>query len=358
MLNRTNLDFGRYDDVASMRPWMIYSKDNSYEQIGNEAIKIPNQTSLSISSMSVDGTIAYLNSSWENPQNGMLEEMEGEFRINADNYLVDIYSYNLLTKEVKNLTEVNRVSYYNTGAYVWSEDPNLLVFPAMIDNKPSLYLMNKDGTNKQPFIDTTPGYTYGFNASPDGTKFAFHSDYKLYIGDTSTGQYNQIQTPCNFNFLPNWSPDSQHLIFYCGENNYSPDIYITDRNGTSVSFLANRNGYSGVNQFIDSYDFHGGSSDYVVLTNDFLIYAANDNDRVELFKIDITTKIKTQLTFSDKLGSSNYYPTLYSNYLLYVSTKTGIRQLNILDLSTLENKQITDMNEGCGTFIPQWRPTF
>jgi hypothetical protein len=62
------------------------------------------------------------------------------------------------------------------------------------------------------------------------------------------------------------------------------------------------------------------------------------------------------LTFSNS-GALNYYPDVSSdkNYLLYTSTNSGHRQLKFLNLTTLESKQITDIDEGCGTFTPKWR---
>lgn len=359
-LNRTNLSFGRYDDQTSMRPWMVYAKDNSVERIGDGIIDIQHETSLEFAGTSADGSIAYIDKQWEDPQNGMIEQLLGAFRYLSSSYLTDVYSYDLKSKTFQNLTSSNRVSFFNTGIFNLPNSLNTIGFTSLIGSDSEAFTMNLDGSNKKPLSTVNPGFTYGATFSPDGTKFAFHSDYIVYIGDSSTGTIHAVNTPCSFNFLPTWSKDSQWVSFFCGDSNIGPDIYITDRNGLTVEKFASRNGYSGANPFIDTEDFHGGSSDYTIWTDHSLIYAAMNGSNVELFEVDINSRVSRQLTFSSSQGSHNYYPdiSLDDHYVIYVSTETGVRQAKYLNLDTLESNQITNIVPGCGVFIPKWRPIF
>lgn len=352
----TQLPYGRYDSQSSMRPKIIHAHTQAIEDISLGSIDNPKNTGSEFLNFYHDARTVYFSKCWEDPQNGMIEQLVGEFRYSAANYLCDTYSYDRKTGIATNLTAIDRVSYYNGGALETSA--NQLTFGALIGNESTSFIMNLDGNNKHQVIQI-PGFNYGFTYSPDKTQYSYHSDYRLVIGDATTNVQTQVNTSYSFNFQPTWSPDSSHIAFFCGASNIGPDICIVDRTGQNVRLLASRNGYSGAYDWFDGIDFHGGSSDNLVFSSDSskVYYAASVINGTELYSIDINTNAITQLTYSP-YGSMNFRPALSPNgsHLLHNKKVNGIRQLYYLDLITLIDSPITNLKEGCGALYGMFGP--
>lgn len=344
----------RYDSMSSIRPFVV-SKKGKVQDIGSHLVKILYQTGVHFSEFSPDGKLAYLNHIWEEPQHAMWEAAARRLMFSAQHYRADVIQVDLKKLTSKNLTKVEEIGYYNTGT---SHIPgtNRLAFSSLIAGENRAFSMNLDGTDKRP-MQTSSGFSYGIRTAPDGIKYAFNSNYKLFIGDNETGIEQQISTGCNFNFMPIWSPDSQYVSFFCGASNIGPDLYIVDRNGSNVRKLTDRGGYSGSIPIIDGYDFHHGGSDLVAWYNDSIIYASGANGGTELFSIDIYTGAKERLTFSD-FGTLNYYPTLSPDgkYLLFNTNLNKLRNLKYMSLETLEPRKITDFKLGCAAYTIKWKP--
>jgi len=351
-LLNTNLPT-RYDGFSSTQP-VIIKKDGTVINLGEAIKELPYQTTTIISSWA-DSDHVYVNKIWEDPQNAMLEETLGQLLFSAAAYRADVIKVNTITGAATTLTKVEEVSFYNVGT---SKIPNSskIAFSAMINGALRGYSMNEDGTDKQP-VQSTPGNTYGVQKSPDGSKYVFHADYRLFIGDSQTGVEHQVHTGCTFNFFPVWSDDSQNIAFFCGASNISPDIYVVDRLGNNLRFIANRGGYSGSVSVIDGTDFHGGGSDFIAWRDSKIVYAAAANGGTELFETDVFTHVTRRLTFSAPY-TYNYYPVLSDgkNYMLFNTNYSNLRNVNYLDVNTLEAKKVTNVEPGCGVYNIIWKP--
>lgn len=361
-IHRTNLDFGRYDNSNSMRPYLISGSTKTARDIGSSLIEVPGQTRVSLDFWSEDGSIAYIFRQWESPENAMWEEFAREMRLTPESYLTDVIGVNLNDGTSLNLTSESRLSHYNLNVFYWPAQPEKIGFHALINGEMRSILVDRDGKNKVPLVSTS-GYSYTTTASKDGTRYAFHVGYKLYLGDAATHREWKVETPCEFNFFPMWAPDSQYVAFLCGTSNKTADVYIVDREGNNVRFLASRNGYAGYVPIFDVYDYHDGSSDYVAWSKDskFLVYSSQLSNRsVELYRVDITSGTRERLTTTEP-ATLNYFPDVSPDgrWLLFASNRTGVRQAYVLDLQSVahETTQITDLDSGCGVFAPLWRPT-
>ena len=120
--------------------------------------------------------------------------------------------------------------------------------------------MDRDGKNKRDLTKDSKEFAYGFSASKDGRRIAYHKSYQVYVADADGSNARQIATGHPFNFAPQWSPDGTHLLFVAGEH-YNCHPYVANADGTGLRKLADRGGYRGVIAFLDVPDFHGGSSD-------------------------------------------------------------------------------------------------
>lgn len=356
-INRS--DVPRYDAVASTRPWVINTR-LQYKDIGSHLIDEGRigKTNMFAASWSPDGSSVMIQKGYKDPQYAMWEEAHKTMLPDVRYYRTDILMENINTFNTMNLTAVDEVGFHNAGPVFSSGLPGKILFQSFIKKQMRIFIMDNDGTDKKPLIDAA-GFAYGGSLSPDGTKYAFHSEYRVYVGDYATRKEIKVETPCKFNFGPVWSPDSKYIAFYCGATNIAPDVYIADRDGKNVTFLGARNGYIGVVPFTTQYDYHGGGTDKLAWTSDSksVVLGSMISGSVELVRYGIDGSY-SQLTKTNP-GSRNVYPdvTADGRWLLFNSARDGGPQnLYIMDMNTQREYQVTDLAPGCNSRYGLWRP--
>lgn len=344
-VNRSDL-FYRYDGTNSKRPILVKT-DGTTKDLGSPVITIPGQQIATLSDWQGDNIL--MNVLWEDPSHAMQEEADHGFDYSDLTYFKgDVFFLNLTSMTYINLTQTS-VSRYNSGAR-FIPGGALIGFLAMINSNFNDYLMNRDGSNKVD-ASSTPGFSYGNQPSPNNSKYAFLANYKLFIGDTVTRVEAQVNTPCSFNFYPQWSPDSRHLVFFCDDS----DVYMVNSDGSSLHKIYTRNGPFVTVPFVDGEDFHGGGSDLLTWWNDSIILSDYVGNNVELFKFNVNTLSRVQLTHGVMDGSYSNFPAVKGDYLSYTSTRApGKRDLYYMNLNTLVENQITDMPVGCNSSYPRW----
>ncbi|TXT33913.1 MAG: hypothetical protein FD138_1771, partial [Planctomycetota bacterium] len=116
--------------------------------------------------------------------------------------------------------------------------------------------------------------------------------------------------------------------------------------------------YRGVTEFLDVFDFHGGSSDLPVWSVDgrSVFHTAKVGNNVELFQVALAGDI-TQLTKTPD-GTTHYHPTPSPDgkRLLYGSKRDGVRQLFVMTLADRSEQQLTTLKLGHGAMWPHWQP--
>lgn len=352
---RTNLAGGLTENRYTTRAYLVNPDGTGRRAIATELSEQPN-TWTQFAGWSPDGSIAIIGCGWEDPENAIWEEENEGFRM-TEGYLYDMYLLEMLTGKLTNVTAVERVSIYNAGLWFWPNDPSKLGFNPLINGSAKPFIMDIDGHNKKDLSSGVEGFTYGYNASPDGKKISYHKNYQVYIADADGSNTKHIETGNPFNFAPQWSPDGDMLLFVSGEH-YDCHPYIVQSNGTGLRKLADRQGYSGVMTTIDVYNFHGGSSDVPVWAKDgkWVYYTAKIGESVELMRVNLNADIE-QLTYS-KAGVFNYHPTPSPDGKLLIigSTRDGIRQLYVMKYDGSGIYPITNVPQGYGAMHPYWNP--
>ena len=304
---------------------------------------------------SPDGAQAIIIQGWEDPANGAWEEENKTFRM-TEGWLVDTYTLDIESGELKNLTAVERVSDYNTGI-VYLPDSDKLAFTALINGVSHPYQMDRDGRNKKDLTDGDAAFTYGLSVSPDGSQVAYHKDYQIYVADADGKNARKIETGNSFNFVPQWSPDGAWLMFVSGEH-YNCHPHIARPDGTDFRKLADRGGFSGVTTVYDVFDFHGGSSDVPVWAQDGkgIYYTCQHGEAVDLMHVTLDGAI-SRLTESAP-GVTHYHPkpSHDGKWLAFGATRTGTRQLYVMPITGGDATQITHVPEGHGAMWAHWRP--
>jgi Tol biopolymer transport system component len=351
----TNLAGGRHANVITMRAHVIRADGSGRRAIAENLADEENAWT-QFAGWSPDGQFAVIGSSWESPENAAWEEEHRTFRM-TEGWRSDLCLVDMESGAIENLTAVERVSDVNAGLFFFPGDSNRLGFQALIEGVMHPYVMDRDGTNKHDVTSGPEGFTYGYSASPDGKRIAYHKDYQVYVADADGSNPVHIETGQPFNFVPQWSPDGAWLLFVSGEH-YNCHPHIARPDGSGLQKLADRNGYEGVIAFLDVDDFHGGSSDVPVWSKDgrWVYYTAAVEDRIELMRVSLDGA-KEQLTHSSP-GAKVYHPTPSPDgrYLIFGSTETGTRQLHVMPADGGTAHQITRVAENWGAMWPHWRP--
>ncbi len=307
---------------------------------------------------SPNGDAAVISCGWEDPANAAWEEEHKEFRM-TQGWRLDTGLFNLKTGHFTNLTAIERISEYNSGLFFWPNDESKLGFTALINGISHPFSMDRNGRNKTDLLNGPEGFTYGFNVSPDGKRIAYHKEYKVYIADANGSNEQLVETGNPFNFCPQWSKDGQWLLFLSGEH-YDCHPYLVRSDATDLHKIADRGDYSGVTAVLDVPDYHGGSSDIPVWSDDsrWIYYTALCGTSVELMRVSVNGQVE-RLTFSTKLGTLHYHPRVSPDgtWLLCGSNRSGRRQLHLLPCEGGDIFQVTHVPDGWGAMWGFWQPS-
>lgn len=352
---RTNLPGGRHANVRTMRAALVHADGTGRRRIAEDLAREPD-TSTQLAGWSPDGRAAIVGVGWESPENARWEEEHRQFRMDEGKYKLDSCLVDLASGKVTNVTAVERVSHYNAGLFFLAGGRGM-GFTALIHGVSKPYLMDLDGRNKRDVSGKGAGFAYGYSASPDGKRICYHENYQVYVADADGSNKKHIQTGHPFDFVPTWSPDGTWLLFLSGEH-YNCHPHLVRPDGTGLEKIADRGGYPGVIEFLDVYDFHGGSSDTPAWSADgrSVFFTAKVGKNVELFQVSLAGKT-TQLTKTPE-GTLHYHPTPSpdGHWLAYGCKRDGVRQLYVMHLADRSERRITNLKSGHGAMWPHWQP--
>jgi Tol biopolymer transport system component len=355
---RTDLPGGRHVNVKTRRAAVVKA-DGTGRLVLAEDVTKEKGSSTQFTGWSPDGKTALFDRVWQSEENGKWEEEHKTFRTTADGSRGDCYLFDLAGGKAFNVTAVERVSHYNSGLHFWRRDPTKLRFAATIDGTALPFIMDLDGKNKLELGKAYPkNLVHGMSLSPDGKRGAYEDPaYQLYLADGDGSNAKRIETGQRFHLMPSWSPDGAWVLFVAGEH-YDCHPHVIKADGTGLKKLAGRNGYRGVIDFLDVYDFHDGSSDLPVWAPDSksVFYTAKVGRNVELFRVTLDGKSE-QLT-DTAAGSMHYHPQPAPDgkWLVYGSKRDGVRQLYVMRLSDRKEHRITDLKKGHAAMWSSWQP--
>jgi Tol biopolymer transport system component len=362
---QTNLPGGRHANVRTMRAVVVRADGSGRRRIAEE-LADERDAWTQFAGWSPDGKQAIVSRGWQDPANAKWEDEHKTFRMEPGKWSLDSCLVEMATGIVANVTAVERVSHYNGGLFFIpngkgaTESPataGRLGFTPLINGVSKPFVMDLDGRNKRDLSGKDAGFAYGYSASPDGRHISYHENYQVYIANADGSEKRHIKTGHPFDFAPRWSPDGEWLLFVSGEH-YNCHPHIVRRDGTELKKLADRAGYRGVTEFLDVFDFHGGSSDVPVWSVDgqSVFYTARVGNNVDLFQVSLGGEVARLTKTLD--GTSHYHPTPSPDgkRLLYGSKRDGVRQLIVMTLADRRETQLTDLKPGHGAMWPHWQP--
>jgi Tol biopolymer transport system component len=315
--HRTDLPGGRHANVKTRRA-VVVKADGTGRRVLAEELTREAGSSTQFVGWSPDGKAAKVSRYWKSEEVGKWEEEHKTFRTSGDGVRHDAYLVDLAGGKATKQASAE-------------------------DKKASAFIKN---------------LVHGRSISPDGKRSAFEDpQYRLYLADADGSNPKQIETGQRFHLMPSWSPDGAWVLFVAGEH-YDCHPHVIKADGTGLKKLASRNGYRGVIDFLDVYDFHDGSSDLPVWAPDSksVFYTAKVGRNVELFRVTLDGKPE-QLS-DTPAGAMHYHPAPSPDgkWLVYGSKRDAVRQLYVMRLSDKKQWRITDLAKGRAAMWPHWQP--
>jgi Tol biopolymer transport system component len=315
---RTDLPGGRHANVKTMRAVVVKADGTGRRVLAEELTREAGSWTQFVG-WSPDGKAARLSRNWKSEEVGKWEEEHKTFRPAGDGVRYDAYLVDLASGKATKQTPVEE-------------------------------------KKKSELIKSL---VHGRAISPDGKRSAFEDPgYRLYLADADGSNAKEVKTGLRFHLIPSWSPDGSWVLFVAGEH-YDCHPHVIKADGTGLKKLASRNGYRGVIDFLDVYDFHEGSSDLPVWAADgkSVFYTAKMDRNVELFRVTLDGKSE-QLT-ETAAGSVHYHPAASPDgkWLVYGSKRDGVRNLYLMRLADKKERRLTDLKKGHAAMWASWQPT-
>ena len=351
---RNDLEGGQFVNWRTNRACLVRADGTGRKVLAEELTRKENAWT-QFAGWSPYGQQAVILSLWESPKNAEWEREHKTFRM-TEGWLVDTCLLDMATGTINNLTAVDRVSSYNTGLF-FRPDGAGYGFTPLIDGVSKPFVMDRDGRNKRDVSGSGGGFAYGYSASPDGTRISYHENYQIHVSNADGSEKRKIETGKPFNFVPQWSPDGEWLMFVSGEH-YNCHPHIVRKDGTGLRKLADRGGYRGVVERLKHPDFHSESSDVPVWAADgkSVYYTAKVGGSIELMRVSLDGTVE-QLTKSQP-GVRHYHPSSSPDgrWILFGSDRSGSMQLYVARADGSDARAVTNVPANSCAMHGHWQP--
>jgi TolB protein len=351
---RNDLPGGQYANWVTQRACVVQADGTGRRVLSDDPAK-EDESWTQFAGWSPDGKYAVVLNAWESPDNAAWEREHKTFRM-TEGWLMDANLIELKTGVANNVTAIDRVSIYNTVSF--TPDGKQLLMTSLIDGISKPFLMDLDGRNKRDISGGGTGFTYGVSASPDSSRIAYHENYQVYISHIDGTNKMHVDTQQPFNFVPQWSPAGDWLLFLAGEH-YNCHPHLVRNDGSALRKLADRGGYRGVVERLKYPDFHSESSDVPVWASDgsAVYFTSLVGTSVEVMRVSLAGKVE-QLTVSEP-GTRHYHPSPSPNgrWILFGSDRSGSMQLYVADADGKNVQAVTQVPPGYCAMHGHWQPS-
>ena len=147
-----------------------------------------------------------------------------------------IWIYDIGSGSLTEICRRDRLSNFYAPCLLLPGEDRIAV-TAIIDGKSRLYSMDLDGGNARP-ITKPDEFVYGVSLSPDGSRFAFHANYRITVTRIDGSERIEIAGEKGLlHFGTSWSPDNSWVLYQVCDPRTDPghdwsDIWIGRPDGS------------------------------------------------------------------------------------------------------------------------------
>ena len=235
-----------------------------------------------------------------------------------------------------------------TGASInllpsWTPDGKTIAFTSLRDGS-GAHIYSVDVSNRQirPLVlmgDFSSGSVY----SPDGLKFTYSSSLNdntdIYVSQADGSAGRRLTDSRAIDVSATWSPDGRHIAFI-SDRAGTPQVYTMLADGTELKRLTFQGNYNQEPAWSPK--------------GDLIAFSGRDEKRsFDVYTVNTETGKIARLTQN---AGTNEKPAWSPNgrYLLYSSTRSGKRQLWVMNSDGTSQRQLTA--EKMGASDPAWGP--
>ena len=216
-------------------------------------------------------------------------------------------------------------------------DGKTICFQKKIMSTGNYALFILDSTGDQKLITDIHEQSTDVSIHPSGTKIAYvkqdeSGNLDIYTKDLDDNRELRLTNHNSYDYSPHWSPNGDRLLF-TSHREGQPNIYIMEDDGSNVKLLT-----PGPDEEFSSAWSPGGER--VVYSTRSAEKTLLQHNTSEFHVLNLKTEIKKRLTLNQDLEVlPNWSPD--GRYIAYTGCKTGNREVYILDLEIMQDKQLT-----------------
>jgi TolB protein len=224
----------------------------------------------------------------------------------------------------------------------WAPDGRSVAFTSFRDGSPHIYSVDV-ATRAIKSLVLMGDFATGAAYAPDGLRFTFSASVNdntdVYISQADGSAGRKLTDARGIDISATWSPDGKQLAFV-SERSGVPHLYVMNADGSGVRRLT----------FQGNYNQEPAWSP----RGDLIAFSCRDERRMfDVFTVHVHTGKVTRLTQG---AGNNESPVWAPNgrYLLFVSSRTGRRQIWMMGADGSNPRQVT--SEPRGASGPAWGP--
>jgi TolB protein len=235
-----------------------------------------------------------------------------------------------------------------TGASInllpgWTPDGKTIAFTSLRDGSGAhIYSVDVSSRQIRPLVlmgDFASGPIY----SPDGLKFTYsasvHDNTDIYVSQADGSAGRRLTDSRAIDVSATWSPDGHRLAFI-SDRAGTPQVYTMLADGTELKRLTFQGNYNQEPAWSPK--------------GDLITFSGRDEKRsFDIYTVNVETGKVARLTQN---AGTNEKPSWSPNgrYILYSSTRSGRRQLWVMNADGTGQRQLTA--EKMGASDPAWGP--
>jgi TolB protein len=225
----------------------------------------------------------------------------------------------------------------------WSPDGKVLAFTSFREGGGAhVYTLDVATRKIRPLV-TSGDFDTGASWSPDGSRLAFsgsaNDNTDVFVARADGSSARRVTDSRGIDISASWSPDGKRIAFV-SERAGTPQVYTMNADGSGVRRITFQGNYNQEPAWSPK--------------GDLIAFSGRDEHRVfDLYTVTVDGGRVTRLTQNQ---GTNEKPAWAPNgrYLLFSSTRTGKRQLWLMQPDGSNQRQVT--NEALGASDPGWGP--